>query len=146
MKLKAHILQGVALSPIAYYLTDMKSAFIFLLSFIFIDIDHYFVYVYKFRILSAKGMFKYFDEYIENRTEDMCDLCVFHTVEVFLTLFILGYWRMELWVVCSGFLIHQAFDMYELLKRRALFMRPFSFVEYFIRKNIERKGLVTDKT
>ena len=61
MKLKSHILQGAVLSPIAYYFTDIKSAVIFLLSFIFIDMDHYFLYSYRFRKFTAKGIFKYFD-------------------------------------------------------------------------------------
>lgn len=145
MKLKSHILQGVVLSPIVYYLTDIKSAVIFLLSFIFIDIDHYFLYIYRFRKFIAKGMFKYFDEVSENYREGMCEICVFHTVEVFLLLFISGYWRKEFWVVLIGFFTHQIFDIYYLFKRKALYIRAFSFVEYFIRKRYSKRRLLMNK-
>lgn len=145
MKLKSHILQGAVLSPIVYYFTDIKSAVIFLLSFIFIDIDHYFLYIYRFRKFIAKGMFKYFDELSENRRENMCEVCIFHTVEVFLLLFISGYWHREFWIVLVGFLTHQVFDMCYLFKRKALYIRAFSFVEYFIRKQCSKRQLLINK-
>lgn len=133
MKLKTHILQGIVLSPIAYYLTDIKSAIIFLASFIFIDIDHYFLYVYRHREIGINKMFKYFDDLLETR-KNAYELCVFHTVEFFLLLFALGYWRKEFWVILAAFFIHFLFDIYYLYKRDALFIKAFSIIDYFIKK------------
>lgn len=133
MKLKLHILQGIALSPIAYYLTDLKSAIIFFISFIFIDIDHYFLFIYRNKKFGIRKMFKYFDYLWENR-KNIYEMCVFHTVEFFLILFILGYWRREFWIILAAFFLHLLFDVYHLYKHDVIFTRAFSVVEYFIRK------------
>lgn len=134
MTLKSHILQGIALSPIAYYLTDLKSAVIFFVSFIFIDLDHYLLYIQRRRMIGIRGMFKYFDDVWENRknTYDIC--CIFHTIECLAVLFLLGYWRREFWVVLIAFFIHLLFDFYHLYKHDAIAIRALSFVEYFIRR------------
>lgn len=133
MKLKSHILQGIALSPIAYYLTDLKSAVIFFASFIFIDLDHYLLYIYRRRMIGIKEMFKYFDAMWENR-KNVYDICIFHTIEFFTALFLLGYWRREFWIILVAFFIHLLFDIYHLYKHGVVFTRAFSVIEYFIRK------------
>jgi len=138
MKLKSHVLQGIALSPIAYYLTDLKSAIIFLISFIFIDLDHYFLYIRRDKGLGINKMFRYFDYMWENR-RNLYEICFFHTVEFFLALFILGYWRREFWVVLAAFFIHSVLDMYHLYRHGVVFTRAYSFVEYFIRRRMGHK-------
>lgn len=133
MKLNSHIKQGIILFPIIYYLSDLKTALIFITSFIFIDLDHYLLYICRRKEATIKEMFKYFDDIWENR-ENIYEICIFHTVEFFLSLFILGYFYREAWIILAGFFVHLVFDVYHLYKHNVVFTRAFSIVEYFIRK------------
>lgn len=139
MKLNSHIKQAMVLAPIAYFLSSFKTTLIFIVSFIFIDFDHYLLYIYRFKKFTIKEMFKYFDDMWE-RKGDVYEICIFHTIEFFLVLFILGYWYREFWIILTGFLTHLLFDLYYLYRHDVIFTRAFSFTEYLIRrKNIQKR-------
>ena len=142
MKLKSHIYQGIVLGPAVYYFTNFKTAIIFLSSFILIDIDHYFLYIRRCNRVSLPQMFTYFDHVWENHRSKIYELCIFHTVEFFLLLFILGYWRKEFRIVLFGFLLHFLFDLYHLFKHKIVFTRAFSIIEYFIRRKRYERVIV----
>ncbi|MDA8106298.1 MAG: hypothetical protein M0Z71_13080 [Nitrospiraceae bacterium] len=133
MKLSSHIAQGICLGPVAYYLTDLRTALVFSASVVLIDIDHYFHYIYRKKNLSISGMFAFYDEVWERR-ESVFGISVFHTVEVILLLVAAGQWYPMLRVVVAGFLVHMLFDFLHLLWYKAPFVRALSITEYFIRK------------
>jgi len=141
MKLSSHIKQSILLSPVVCYFTDFKTTIVFIASFIFIDIDHYIHYVYRYKSISIKGTFDHHNGVWE-RKGNIFGLNIFHTLEVLLILFLLGCWHTEFLVVGSGFLTHMIIDSLYLFKHNVLFSRAFSFIEYFIRKRSYPKEMI----
>ncbi len=133
MKLSSHVAQGIYLGPVAYYFTDLRTAFIFSASLVLIDADHYIHYVYRKRNLSVSGMFSFYDGLWDKR-EELFGMAFFHTAEVLLLLVAAGFWYPVLRVVAAGFLAHMLFDFLHLLLHRVPFVRALSITEYFIRK------------
>jgi hypothetical protein len=133
MKLSSHVAQGICLGPVAYYLTDLRTALIFSASVVLIDIDHYLHYVYRKKNLSVSGMFAFYDE-IWDRRGEMFGIAVFHTAEVILLLLATGFRYHALRTVAAGFLVHMLFDFLHLLRHGVPFVRAFSLIEYFARK------------
>ncbi|MGE5301085.1 MAG: hypothetical protein ACM3MB_09000 [Acidobacteriota bacterium] len=133
MKLSSHIAQGICLAPVAYFLTDLRTALAFSASVVLIDIDHYFHYIYRKKNLSISGMFSFYDV-IWDRREEVFGIAVFHTAEVLLLLIAAGHWYPMLRVVAAGFFVHMLFDFLHLLWHRVPFVRALSVTEYFIRK------------
>lgn len=129
MILRAHIVQATAVSAIL--LPFLKGdAIVMFLSMIFIDVDHYLDYVAVCKRTDVRGMFK-FHEFIRN-SKSVYAFSLFHTVEVFLLLLVLGLWSWYFWLILSGFLIHFTFDFYSLYKKDAVFSRAFSIIEYVV--------------
>src|SRR3989338_5232806 len=60
-------------------------------------------------------------------------LSVFHTAEIFLLLFILGFWSYYFWLILFGFSVHLMFDLYYLYAHNCFFNRAFSIVEYIVK-------------
>ena len=139
MRLSSHIKQSFVLFPGVYYFWNLKTAIIFIASFIFIDLDHYFLSVCKSKDFSIKRMFDYFDEVWEDR-HNRYEICVFHTIEFFIVLYVLGYWRMEFWIILAGFSAHFLLDLYHLYKHKAVSIRAHSLIEYFVRKRMIKKN------
>jgi hypothetical protein len=84
-------------------------------------------------------MFDYFDEAWEVR-DNRYEICVLHTIEFFIILYILGYWRRDFWIILAGFLAHFLFDLYHLYKHKAMSIRAYSLLEYFVRKRNIKKS------
>jgi hypothetical protein len=133
MKLSSHVAQGICLGPVAYYLTDLRTALIFSASVVLIDIDHYLHYVYRKKNLKVSGMFAFYDE-IWDRRGEMFGIAVFHTAEVLLLLLAAGFRYHAFRTVAAGFLVHMLFDFLHLLRHRVPFVRAFSLIEYLARK------------
>lgn len=121
-----------------------KDTIIFFVSLVFIDIDHYFDYIFVCRRFDIRGMFKFHDFVCASR-ESVYGISIFHTIEVFLVLFFLGFWNYYFWIILFGFLVHFVFDLYALYINNALFSRAFSIVEYiFRRKNVKGYPVLPD--
>jgi hypothetical protein len=133
MKFSSHVVQGICLGPVAYYLTDLKTALIFSSSVVLIDIDHYLHYICRKKNLSVSGMFSFYDGLWEKRNE-LFGMAVFHTAEVLLLLVAAGFRYHVLWVVAAGFFAHMLADFLNLLWHKVPFVRALSITEFFIRK------------
>ena len=138
MSLKQHVIQASVASVILAPLLGAKTLIIFL-SAILIDIDHYFDFVIVTKRFGIRDMFKYHHpEWQKGRSRYMISL--FHTVEVFILLFILGYWSHYFWLVLFGFCLHFIFDLYHLYMHHAISDKAFSILEYLIRRNSLRRN------
>ena len=60
-------------------------------------------------------------------------LSLFHTAEIFLMLFVLGFWSYYFWLILFGFSVHIMFDLYYLYIHKCLFNRALSIIEYIIK-------------
>ena len=82
-------------------------------------------------------MFQYYDYVIENKYDkNNIGFSIMHTVEVFFIIYLLSlYVSSELFLpILCGMAYHMIFDMVWLSYHKVTFIRPFSIVEYIIRK------------
>ena len=141
MKLSSHIAQGVCLGPVAYFLTDLRTAVIFSGSVVLIDVDHYLHYIYRKKNVSVSGMFSFYDD-VWNRRREVFGVEIFHTAEVLLLLVAAGFWHPAFLAVAAGFFAHMLFDFLHLFWHKVPFVRALSFAEFFIRKKNYPPGMI----
>lgn len=143
MSLKQHTIQASVGSMILAPFLGVD-AIVFFFSMILIDVDHYFDFVVVCRRFGIRDMFKYHN-WVWKQKDAVYGLSLFHTAEVLLLLFILGYWSHYFWLTLLGFSVHIMFDLYFLYKHYSFFSRAFSIIEYLIKKNNMRRYPVPDK-
>ena len=136
MSPKFHAAQGAVSAAVLYPLIG-SDAIIFGLAVFLIDLDHIIPFVRDCKSLNIKRFFKYHRAVPE--IPDYLALAWFHTLEFFLLLFILGFWRTVFWVILAACLFHISFDVVKAFQMGKPNIRVFSFVEYLIR----RKGKQT---
>ena len=137
-----HVILATVAS-IILFLLKLSPIFIllFFLAAIFIDIDHYFLYVARKKSLNPWKSYHY------NKYELLKELkksgqkqvlVIFHTAEFFILLLILSFLFSFLWPVFFGCLFHEATDIiYELTKKDKKYKRAFSLFIYLL-KNAKR--------
>lgn len=145
MTLKAHAVQAaIGAVVMSVYFTLSENA-VFFLSIVLIDIDHYFDFVVVTRRFAIKDMFKYHG-WVWRHKDTVYGISVFHTVEVFIALYLLGGVSRYFTIILYGFLFHMALDLVSLLWHGIFFNRAFSIIEYVIKKRFSTKGYpVPDK-
>ena len=112
---------------------------VFVLTSIFIDADHYFEYVVKKGRYSLKEAYYWclgrHHEYLKDPRYPVV-LNIFHTVEVFSFLAVMGAFYQVLWLILLGFTFHLLLDGMELYKRDLLGLRAVSIFQYCFIKRI----------
>lgn len=141
MTIKAHTAQAVIISvPVVLFnLLSLPEGIVLFLSIIFIDVDHYFDFVCVTKRFGIRDMFR-FHAYVWEHREGVYGMSLFHTVEIFILLFLLGYTHYYFWIILAGFLLHFALDLYSLVKNKMLFNRAFFIVEYLLRRGKESRS------
>lgn len=133
MTLKQHAIQAFVGSAILVPFLGIDTI-VFFLSMILIDVDHYFEFAVVCRRFGIRDMFRYYDWTWQVRhTHTIYGLSIFHTAEMFLLLFVLGFWSYYFWLILFGFSVHLLFDLYYLYVHNCFFNRAFSIIEYIIR-------------
>ncbi len=101
---------------------------------ILIDVDHYLFYVFRRRRFDVRGMFAYFDDLQELQHHiPYAGICIFHTVEFYLLVYLLSRAYPLLTPVFIGMLYHFVLDLIHLRHHRFLTGRAFFILEHFIR-------------
>lgn len=147
MTIKVHATQAAIISvPAVFFnLVNLPEGIVLFLSIIFIDVDHYFDYVFVTRRFGIRDMFR-FHEFVWKHSKGIFGISLFHTVEIFGLLFFLGYLHYYFWIVLAGFIIHFALDLYSLIRHGMTFNRAFSIVEYLLRRGNNRGYPIPDET
>lgn len=127
-----HIIQG-AISGTVLYPIAGAYAIVIGVSVVGIDLDHFLEYYIDRRRLDIRGMIEYHDILLNN-LDGYLGLNLFHTIECYLLLFVLGLFFPMANFILLGFLFHHLFDEIQLIKMKKPFVRAFSIIEYFIRK------------
>lgn len=133
MTVKQHAIQASVGSVILAPFFGIDTI-VFFLSVILIDVDHYFDFAIICKRFGIRDMFKY-HKLVWHERQTVYGLSLFHTVEIFLLLFIFGFWSHYFWIVLLGFTVHFMSDIYHLYNHDILFNRAFSIIEYLIRRN-----------
>lgn len=146
MKLRDHVIAGTVAAAVLYPFMGANSIFFWLAS-IFIDVDHYFEFLWNNRLadFSVRRMFAYHGWlYTQIHRPGFLNIELFHTAEFLGPLLAVALWTdsgplLFLWLGC---VFHCALDVINLIVNRAPLVRAHSFVEYFIRKRLlAKKGL-----
>ena len=151
MRLKNHVIAGIAGSIVFYpFFGGVKTAIFFISSFM-IDADHYLDYLWKtrFKDWSPARMFRYCyaggKESLKD--ENVLAFALLHTAEAFIVLYILARFVSDDYFIpiIAGMAYHIIFDVLWATYHGVPTIRPFSITEYLIRKRImKKKGLDPD--
>ena len=119
---KYHVYFGILASIFVYFLSGLTNALIFLFGSIFIDTDHYIAYIIKEKKWSLKRSYFYWKD--EHYPYD--ELMIFHTIEVWFLLLIVGLFINQILFLLAGMLYHELFDIYDMHKRKLFNARAIS--------------------
>ncbi|MEN9649143.1 MAG: hypothetical protein RL094_110 [Candidatus Parcubacteria bacterium] len=151
MMLKSHIVAGVVGTALFYPLLGPWKSSVFFTASVLIDADHYLDYLWKtkFADWSPKQMFRYYDKVIDNRFDKRkLGFSILHTVELYVVIYLLAvYVHYDFFLtILGGMAYHMIFDVVSMAWQRLHFVRPFSIVEYLIRKKrMQKMGLDPDE-
>lgn len=147
---KWHFLTALILSAILWPLFNLN-VFIILFSAVFIDFDHYLLYVYRkkdFSITRAYSFFKKLGDIFKKTGKIYREysLCIFHTIEFFIILLILSLMNSFFQFVFLGcsfhFIIDLLSDFYEnRYKGRFISTRALSIIGYIYEQRSIKKRI-----
>jgi hypothetical protein len=135
MTLKQHlVITGVAVAALTPVLDAAKLA-LFAVGGVLIDVDHYLLYIQRKRNFSVKGMFLYFEELQPIQGSiPYVGLCVFHTIDFFILLAVLGHFYPIIYSLLAGCLYHFFFDLIHLRRHQIIRIRAYFLLEHLIRR------------
>lgn len=129
---KVHVIQGLAGGALIYPYSPADAA-VFASATVLIDTDHFLEYYMATKRLDLKGLFDYHGKLVDN-LDGFLGLNVFHTLELYLLIFISSFYYPVMGTVLMAFLFHHLFDQIALSYMGRPFARAFSFFEYLYRK------------
>ena len=145
MKLREHlIIGGVAMIILAPH-WGLWRALLFWGAEVLIDADHYWDYLWrsKFKDWSGWRMFRYY-KIVTDKLHDknLLGFSLLHTAEVFVTVYLLAhYWNYTFFItILWGMVFHLFLDILWCSYKKAFFVRAYSIVEYWVRKNLMIKN------
>lgn len=139
MNLKQHLTATALVSvPLLAYGSSLETA-VFCAGSILIDVDHQIFYFVRTGRLDIAGMFRYFKEDVDKHLYSIpyLGVCIFHTVEFFLTVALLSLYFPLLKYLLAGLVFHISLDIYDLIRLKVPFIRAYSLTEHLIRRRIK---------
>ena len=126
---KYHVYFGLLASIAVYFISGSINALIFFFASVFIDTDHYMAFVFKEKNWSLKKSYYYWKD--EHYPYD--ELMVFHTIEIWFLLLIIGLTIKPVLFLLAGMLYHELFDIYDMNKRKLYDARAISLFAWSVR-------------
>ncbi len=138
------LIASVPLLPILSW-----KALIFLAAAVLIDFDHYIIYVAKKKDVNLKRGYTFLKKLEEKQRKPNFNnrytffLCIFHTYEFLLVIFVLSFIYNPLFAVFTGFIFHLMIDFIHAKMDfkedyLAVFLKNLSFMYYLFSRN--KKG------
>jgi hypothetical protein len=105
-----------------------------------IDVDHYFLFVFREKRLGIREMFRYHDFLFSRKDEiPYSGICLFHSLEIFaLIAFFACFLPVLLWLL-GGMVYHLLLDLLHLYRHNYLSGRALSVIEHLIRARKHRR-------
>lgn len=118
---------------------DYLQLILFFLTAFFVDIDHFFYFIYKKKSLNlfqAYNHFYHLNEILKKEKKKKTFLMIFHTIELLILFFILSFFNYELFFpLFLGLVSHYILDLIALfLHKEKRYKRAFSLIYYLYRK------------
>ena len=139
MEMSIHLATSLALAAALYPFFGWASLFVVAGGFL-IDIDHYFLYVYKTKKFSIKGCYDFYmlppknGNFFNNKDS----LLIFHTIELIISILILALFNVYIRVVLFGLLLHLSLDAYwRLTKAKSLLISQPSIIWFMLKQKKE---------
>ena len=126
---KYHFYIGIGTSIIVYFISGFSNALLFFFASVFIDTDHYIAFVFKEKNWSLRKSYYYWKD--EHYPYD--ELMIFHTIEVWILLLIVGLLITPVLFLLAGMLYHELFDIYDMNQRKLYDARAISLFAWSIR-------------
>lgn len=117
---------------------------ILFLSSVLIDVDHYLYFAFKNKSISLKNAYFWFIDFRahlekfkkKNKGKNIkAPFCIFHTIEFHVLILLLSLFFPILLYVLSGILFHSLVDIVDLVSRKSLYLREYSLILFFKRRN-----------
>lgn len=128
---KYHIMYGSIFGIVLVPFIGLFNATIVFLASFLIDADHYFRYVYVEKDISVMNSIRYFYDKSKKRFHE---LYIFHTVEFWLLLLLLGFYSPVFIYILLGMLYHMVFDFIDMFKKGYYNVRIYSVLLWMILK------------
>lgn len=127
MLIKYHFLFGFIVSLLLYPIYGINVLIIFFTN-ILLDVDHYILYIFKFKSFDIVKAHNYFFN------EEKPFLLFFHTVEFLLVLLLLSFYFRLAFFALIGVAIHLLLDIYEEMREKHIGRFP-SIIWWYLRKS-----------
>ena len=135
-----HLLLTLLLCIVLFKFYSWKVLFI-LLGGVLVDVDHYLLYVLKYKTINIKEAYKRFKENYKRgkREEPTVFELIFHSVEFFILMIILSFFFSIFFLIFIGLFFHLLTDgilkkwIYQLYKYNKI--RSYSIVNWYIEKH-----------
>ena len=127
MLLQYHFFVGLIVSLLLYPVYGFNVLIIFFSS-ILMDVDHYILYIFKFKSFDVVRAHNYFFN------EEKPFLLFFHTVEFLLVLLLLSFYFKLAFFVLIGVAAHFLLDIYEEMRESYIGRFP-SIIWWYLRKS-----------
>ena len=124
------ILLGIftPLSPLALFLI--------LASSILIDVDHWMVYVKEKKDFSIRRAYRWIiDNAEKHKKQGKTFLCIFHTIEFFIIMFILSFYSDIIFYITVGCSFHFLLDLIYSYLYKGESRKPLSIIAHLINNN-----------
>ncbi len=139
MKTSVHVFASAVLAIILYPLFKWNVLLIFA-GGVLIDIDHYFMYVYKYRNCSIFECYNHYIKHMQDpvQKENLGILLIFHTVEFLLLMFILSFYNEYALVFTIGLFGHYLMDLVFLYLYPKKFIVDHSVIHWAYRNKFSQ--------
>ena len=111
MKLWSHFIVSLLVSSIIINENKIGAVLFFLGSFV-IDVDHYILYIIKYRSLNIKKAYQRFIENAKNKSPEKSRkfMKVFHSIEFYLMILLISLFIPLIWFLFAGVIVHLIMD------------------------------------
>ncbi|MBS3150011.1 hypothetical protein J4455_04985 [Candidatus Woesearchaeota archaeon] len=126
---KYHFYIGLITSIVVYFISGFTNALLFFIGSFLIDTDHYIAFVFKEKNWSLMKSYFYW-KYLNYPYDE---LMIFHTIEIWILLLIIGLLINPVLFMLAGMLYHELFDIYDMHKRKLFNARAISLFAWATR-------------
>ena len=132
MKLYIHFIGSLVMAGILFPYYGLVSFLVFIGGFL-IDIDHYFIYIRKFRSMDIRKAYHYFMD--SNHLIHQGTFFVFHSTELLLLGIILSFRYDWALVISIGLLKHYILDLIYEMKTTGQMIKSWSFIVWIKKRS-----------
>ena len=139
MKPLSHLMFSSILAILLYPLYNWKVLFVLAGGFL-IDIDHYLWYIYRYKKFNLIDSYRFYMKNIEvnDFTNVMGILLIFHSVEFLLVMIILSFYNEYVFIFTIGVILHYLLDLIFLFIYTRRFIVNHSIIWWIIKEKIQK--------